>query len=227
MTVPAGTTLLEVELKFPLPEGPGRDRVLAALEDCGAEFGTPVTQRDTYLAHPQRDFAATDEALRVRLIEDGRGPDTARGRVTYKGPRLAGGVKSREEVELPLAPGRDAAAKMVAVFERLGFEPVLEVVKTRRTLSVTSGGREIEVVRDSVEGLGEYLELETLADPDGAGGGPRGGPHTGRGAGSGGGGTPQLSGNVALACGNGRGMTTTPCGSTPDHACSPQFPRTD
>ena len=158
--------MLEVELKFPLPRGDARDRVFAALEERGAAFGPPVVQRDTYLAHPLRDFAATDEALRVRVVGDPHDPANARGRVTYKGPRLPGGVKSREELEPALAAGGAHAADMVAVFERLGFTPVRVVAKTRRTAALTVDGRAVEVAWDAVEGLDEFLEIETLTRPD-------------------------------------------------------------
>ncbi len=50
--------------------------LVAALEGRGVKLGPPVEQVDQYFAHPARDFAKTDEALRIR---------TARGEsfVTY------------------------------------------------------------------------------------------------------------------------------------------------
>ena len=44
----------------------GREWVLAKLIALGAESRLVVRQVDTYYAHPVRDFATTDEALRMR-----------------------------------------------------------------------------------------------------------------------------------------------------------------
>ena len=157
----------EVELKFPLPPGDAADAVPARLAELGAAFGEPVTQADTYYAHPVRDFAATDEALRVRVVT---GPDgVPRGRLTYKGPKLAGAAKTREEYEPRLADGPDHVAALRTALERLGFREVLTVTKTRRAAALTvhddaGTPREYEVTRDEVVGLGTYLEVETIAD---------------------------------------------------------------
>ena len=155
--------MYEVELKFPLPPGAAAERTLAKLADLGATFGDPVTQADTYYAHPVRDFAATDEALRVRVVT---GPDgVPRGRLTYKGPKLDAATKTREEFEPPLADGPEPVAALSAAFDRLGFRPVLTVTKTRRTARFKiGGGRTCEAAHDQVEGLGQFLELETTAD---------------------------------------------------------------
>ena len=155
--------MYEVELKFPLPPGDIADATLAKLADMGATFDDPVTQADTYYAHPVRDFAATDEALRVRVVT---GPDgTPRGRLTYKGPKLDAATKTREEFEPPLADGPEPVAALSAALDRLGFRPVLTVTKTRRTARFEIGdGRNCEAAHDTVTGLGQFLELETTAD---------------------------------------------------------------
>ena len=158
--------MYEVELKFPLPPGPAADAVLGRLAGRGATFGEPVTQADRYFNHPVRDFAVTDEALRIRVVT---GPDgVPRGRLTYKGPKLDATTKTREEFEPRLASGAEAVDALADVLRRLGFREVFTVTKTRRTarLSAADGDgrpREYEVTRDAVEGLGDYLEIETTA----------------------------------------------------------------
>lgn len=105
-------------------------------------------QRDTYFAHPVRDFARTDEALRLRT--------GARGvELTYKGAKLPGAAKAREELTLPM---HDEAATAL-VLERLGFRRVAAVVKRREAWSVAGA----EVALDEVEGLGSFVEVELLA----------------------------------------------------------------
>ena len=85
---------IEVELKFAVADAVA---VREKLNQLGAEFLAPVIQTDNYYAHPARDFAATDEALRIRRV------GTA-SYLTYKGPKIDQMTKTREETEIPLAP---------------------------------------------------------------------------------------------------------------------------
>lgn len=152
--------MYEVELKYPL--GASAAEVRTALARLGARFRPAVEQCDRYFAHPSRDFARTDEALRLRR----EGHDVA---ITWKGPRLGTAGKSRREIELPLAP-RDERAPVTAtleafteLLEALGFHRVREVAKVRLPARLPWHGTEIEVAIDTVAGLGDYLELELLA----------------------------------------------------------------
>ncbi len=134
---------LEVELKAPCA---GAEEKVRAL---GAKFLKSEKQEDTYYAHPCRDFRGTDEALRLRR--------TGPLRITYKGPKRRGGLKSREEIEFRVP---DEAAMLL---ERLGFEPAFTIRKERRTYAL--GG--LTVCCDNVEGLGEYVEVESGSEEDG------------------------------------------------------------
>lgn len=144
--------MLEVELKFALPDPPSFRQRLAEL---GAVAQQAVTQSDAYYNHPARDFAQTDEALRVR---------TAGGEavVAYKGPKRGGLAKTRFELELPLADG--TADGWHEVLLKLGFRPVATVTKRRTPYLLQREGRAFELTIDEVEGLGSYAEVETLAD---------------------------------------------------------------
>ncbi|MCA9178781.1 MAG: class IV adenylate cyclase [Planctomycetales bacterium] len=148
--------MLEVEIKFRLADP---DDLVRRVEAIGGHFGDPVEQADTYFAHPQRNFAETDEALRIRRS----GKET---RVTYKGPKIDTLTKTRLELELPIHDF-DQHAKL---FELLGFQRVATVRKQRRTahLRLASPTQEsdwsIEVCWDEVDGLGAFVELETTAD---------------------------------------------------------------
>jgi len=144
--------MLEVELKFPLADSDGFRHRLGGL---GAVEGAAVVQADAYFNHPARDFAATDEALRVRTVGDA-------SVVTYKGPKQGGAAKTRFELELPLAEG--TAAGWAALLERLGFRPVLTVRKRRTPFALEHAGRRFEVTIDEVDRLGSFAEVETLAE---------------------------------------------------------------
>jgi adenylate cyclase, class 2 len=134
--------MMEIEVKAPLPDV---DRVRDRVSELGGrDFGTSF-QVDEYYAHPTRDFAVTDEALRLRTEND-------LTVITYKGPKLDRETKTREEFEVSVAN----RATMASILDRLGFRPVIRISKKRQIF----GLRGITVCFDSVAGLGDYIELE-------------------------------------------------------------------
>lgn len=141
----------EVEQKFPVHDA---ESLRARLSLLGATLGAPVAQCDRYFNHPALDYAATDEALRIRQSGDERF-------ITYKGPKIDATSKTRREIELPLT-GDDAhwAELLVA----LGFRPVAEVRKSRCTCELLRQGFAVEVALDDVEQVGVYCELELQAE---------------------------------------------------------------
>jgi adenylate cyclase class 2 len=144
--------MLEVELKFPLDHaGSLRERLVSV----GAVAKGVVEQSDAYFNHPARDFAVTDEALRIRTVGD-------ESVVTYKGPKLDGSAKTRFELELPLAA--QTADGWGELLTRLGFRAVATVRKRRELFELTREGRAFELSIDEVEGVGAFAEVETLAD---------------------------------------------------------------
>ncbi|HVL47937.1 MAG TPA: class IV adenylate cyclase [Candidatus Thermoplasmatota archaeon] len=130
-----------IELELKAPAGPATlERLLA--------HGDPEErrERDTYHAHPARDFRATDEALRVRERADGR------IEVTYKGPKLDPRTKSRREITLAV----DDLDATLALLESLGFERAFVIAKRRRVWRIEG----FEVSYDEVEGLEPFVEIE-------------------------------------------------------------------
>ncbi len=144
----------EVEQKFVLGDA---QVVSELLRQHGAELGDAVEQADEYFAHPARDFAATDEALRIRRVG-------AKNWITYKGPKLDATTKTRREINLPLAEGERVADETAAMFVELGFRPVAKVRKKRRVANISWQGHDVELACDQVDGLGSFLELEIEAD---------------------------------------------------------------
>jgi adenylate cyclase class 2 len=148
---------LEVEQKFRITDPA---EVRARLADQGIELAEPQYQIDTYFAHPVRDFAATDEALRIRRL----GESTY---IAYKGPKLDQTTKTRREIELPIAPGAQAAESLQQLLLALGFSPVAKVHKYRRRGGIQWQGHAVEIAWDEVQQLGTFLELEIMADEAG------------------------------------------------------------
>lgn len=113
----------------------------------GATLVWQGEQADTYYNHPGRDFAATDEALRVREEE-------GRAALTYKGPKLDTLSKTREEIEVQIEDG----SALKEMLKKLGFSEAGVVRKHRMKLALD----EFEFCLDNVENLGEFVEIEVV-----------------------------------------------------------------
>lgn len=146
----------EVEVKYRLRE-PARLRL--ELELLGATKSPMVSQTDVYFRHPNRDYARTDEALRIRR-QDGR------LKLAYKGPKVDSITKTREEIELEIGSGLQDFEQARQLFERLGFSVRAKVQKKRDAYEIRFDEQEIAVAVDEVEGVGTFVELEALADAD-------------------------------------------------------------
>ena len=140
--------MLEIEVKF---ESPDNGKVEDALKSLGAERLSVVTMEDTYYCRRDVDFKQTDEALRLRRLVDGA------AELTYKGPRIrASSAKAREELSISL----DNALSARRILERLGFNELASVKKTRATYKLDA----LRIDVDDVEGLGQFVELEILTE---------------------------------------------------------------
>jgi adenylate cyclase class 2 len=146
----------EVELKYRVTD---QAALLEKFNQQGCRWDEPVRQRDLYWSHPARDFRQTDEALRLRQS----GEETY---ITYKGPRLDKTTKTRREIELPIAPGPQGWEAYCELLTLLGFREVLEVDKTRLPGMLPWEGVEVHIALDTVEQLGEFVELELIATAD-------------------------------------------------------------
>jgi len=75
--------MLEVELKVRVPS---LDPVRESLVLKKAQFRGKIHEHDIYYNVPHRDFAQTDEAVRIRYTDD-------HAVVTYKGPKIKKGPR--------------------------------------------------------------------------------------------------------------------------------------
>ncbi|MFN7105259.1 MAG: class IV adenylate cyclase [Pyrobaculum sp.] len=134
--------MLEVEIKFRAVDG-----VVDRLRGLGFSLAGEREEVDIYFQHPCRDFSLTDEALRVRVIDGGV-------EITYKGPRSGRGAKTRWEVSTHVG------LEVVEILRRLGFVEVARVKKRRKYFERGA----VSVSLDWVEGLGQFVEIETVVD---------------------------------------------------------------
>ena len=147
----------EVEQKFRVAS---LAEVRRRLIELGATLASPIDQADTYFSHPVRNFVLTDEALRLRRVGDVNC-------ITYKGPKIDPQTKTRRELELPLAAGVAAFEQYVELLLTLGFGQVATVHKRREPARVAWQEHEIEIALDTVQGVGEFAELEIGTDQSG------------------------------------------------------------
>jgi adenylate cyclase, class 2 len=138
--------MIEVEVK-----ARAREDTAEKIRALGAVLAGVENHHDLYFNSQQRDFRKTDEALRIRIKEEGP-------RLTYKGPKLDSETKSRKELTVKI----DDPLQMRAILESLGFVLSAEVKKSRTKYSYG----EVTIALDVVEGLGSFLEVEAQGDDD-------------------------------------------------------------
>jgi adenylate cyclase, class 2 len=138
--------MIEVEVK-----ARANEQTLQRIKALGAVFFAEETHRDIYFNSPLRDFKKTDEALRIRIKDEGT-------RLTYKGPKLDSETKSRQELTVEI----DSPERMDEVLRSLGFFPSAEVRKRR--IKYVLG--DVTFALDDVQGLGLFLEVEARGEGD-------------------------------------------------------------
>jgi adenylate cyclase, class 2 len=139
--------MLEIELKVRIPS---LDPVREQLTGKNARFCGRVHEHDIYYNAPHRDFAVTDEAVRVRYTDD-------HAVVTYKGPKIKKfGLKAREELNFAVESGEAFETMLI----RLGFTRTTEVNKWRETYKLDTA----TISLDTVDNLGTFAEIEVIAE---------------------------------------------------------------
>jgi pantoate--beta-alanine ligase len=143
--------MLEVEIKFAVDDV---DRLRSALS--GWKALGPRVEMDQYFAAPDRDFAVTDEVLRIRSSND-------RYSVIYKGPKLDQQTKTRTELEVML-PNGDALKQAQELLEHLRYRPVAQVRKSRDVFETRRDGFTLHATIDVLVQIGTYAEVEIVAE---------------------------------------------------------------
>ena len=138
--------MIEIEVKARADH----ERIKELLRDLGARAIDVEHHYDTYYNAPHRDFSITDEALRIRIVN-------GRAVLTYKGKKLDAVSKTREEFET----GVDGDT-MRSILLSLGFVESGVVKKTRAVFEL----EDMTICLDSVDGLGEFIEVETMVESE-------------------------------------------------------------
>lgn len=140
---------MEKEVKVRLEES-SLMKLRKYLNDICIFKGT-ISVVDVYLNHPCRNFAETDEAVRIRLLDE----PVRTVEITYKGPKKFEGLaKVREEITISI-DGK-LFEEALKFFSKNGFNEVATIKKKREIYDCPGYIASI----DLVENLGEYAEFE-------------------------------------------------------------------
>jgi adenylate cyclase class 2 len=149
----------EVEQKYVVADPAS---LQARLNQLGFRLICTEQHEDIYWRHPVRNFRQTDEAFRLRRVDD-------QLKVTYKGPREQAVVKIREEIELTLLAEDLQAWKRL--LSQLGFTAIDPICKVRQlyqcldrsqAASPSASDAVLVVALDNVDRLGSFAEIEMI-----------------------------------------------------------------
>jgi adenylate cyclase class 2 len=132
--------MIEVEVKARAPKD-----IAEKIAALGASVLAVENHQDLYFNSPLCDFKESDEALRIRIKEEG-------ARLTYKGPKLDKTTKSRLERTVKI----DDPHQMELILSAIGFVLSAQVRKRRSKYSYEG----VVLAIDEVEGLGSFVEVE-------------------------------------------------------------------
>ncbi len=134
-------------LNYPMPE---KNKIQAYLPKGTSEIENDRgTAPGIYYDDGKKSFRKGDKALRLRRMRIGRKEKAA---LTFKGPRLRGRFKQRQEIQF----GIDDAKSAEIFLEALGYKKTLIYQKKRRLWRL--GG--CEVALDELPLLGTFVEIE-------------------------------------------------------------------
>ncbi len=149
--------MVEVEIKIKIDS---KEKLQMDLVALGFTKDKLLSEIDHYYNGVSRDFRKSHEALRLRLVEeliDGE-VSSKSVQMTYKGPKLDSVSMSRVEHEVSVS----SFETMDAILLSLGYKAVMPVIKLRQEYVF----QDVTACVDSVDGLGDFLELETIVEDD-------------------------------------------------------------
>lgn len=126
--------------------------IRARLTDLGAQHLASNLETDSFFDTEDRRLLAAGKGLRIRRVVSGDSAGNGASRVTFKGPRQPGALKTREELEAAVSD----ADVMEQILLRIGFVRMLRFEKKRQTWLLDG----CEVALDELPRLGKFVEIE-------------------------------------------------------------------
>lgn len=144
--------MIEVEIKIRLTDKEFSELPLK-FNTMDFFFEQNMRETDYYYNGIDRNFADTDEALRVRISHN-LNTDEIQSCLTYKGKKLDDVSKTRPEHEVVI----DNPDTMRNVLKYLGFQSSFVIEKIRSYYSY----KNINICIDKVDKVGVFMELENV-----------------------------------------------------------------
>ncbi len=141
--------MIEVEVKASVKDF---ESIRKKLAEIGAIKIKMEHQKDIYFNAPHKDFAETDEALRIREVPEKR---YTRFILTYKGAKMDDISKTRKEIEVDVLEAKN----MALILENLGFRRAATVKKDRDIYHLD----DFIITLDTVYDVGTFVEIEKEA----------------------------------------------------------------
>lgn len=139
----------EIEVKYQVND---TEALLLALKARSIELDTPVYQDDQ--AYAPEGWSYGDNKLGVSFVR----LRTANGTHTFTLKRPAENALSCDEYETAVVDREQMHRAILA----MGFYPTVRIAKTRRTAALD----DLSLCVDEVEGIGTFMELESLVPDD-------------------------------------------------------------
>ncbi len=144
---------LEIELKLQVES---HDAVRERLRELGGCFDGVYLETNFILDRPDGTLRRLGKGLRVRSMACEQGEPVS-STLTFKGPRQAGAVKTREEVEVEVSD----ADNTCSILESLGYVCVLTYQKRRERWRLAACRIEL----DEPPYVGNFVEIEGADEP--------------------------------------------------------------
>ncbi|MDO5844920.1 MAG: class IV adenylate cyclase, partial [Methanocorpusculum sp.] len=140
----------EIEIKVKVDS---LDKIRDNLLKNNCDLIADQDEYDIYFNAPHKDFAKSDEALRLRCVKNQKCGKIMQPNITYKGPKVGReGFKAREEIIADVSDSDE----FTTILERIGFVKTAEVVKHREIYQCTDA----IVTLDNLLGVGYFSEIE-------------------------------------------------------------------
>ena len=149
--------MIEVEIKLKIED---KNIVKNKLLSLGFTESDILTETDTYFDNNTQDIRNNDSALRIRETVN-HTKSTHYCQINFKGKKLDSKTMSRPEYETVV----DDSISITGILNGLGFYSVEpKVIKKRIELKSS----DMNACIDTVEGLGDFLELESVIEDSGS-----------------------------------------------------------
>lgn len=155
MCLKMNSTMIEVEIKLPIKD---ENKIVNKLIDMGYQECSYVQEIDSYYDSHDNAIRKHDKAMRIRKVIDLNSMEE-NSLFTFKGKKKDTITMSRDEYETEIS----SADNMDKILAELGYYVVKpQVIKLRREYVKDS----VHACVDKVENLGDFLELEILAETE-------------------------------------------------------------